>query len=89
MNINLQIEQILLEDIDLSYGERLYLQAAVEAELSQLLTAKGLPPHLQNGGIVPSIPAHINIPENPNPTHMGQQIAQSIYQGINGRMSRD
>jgi hypothetical protein len=86
MVINLQIEQLLLEDIDLSYGERLRLQAMVAAELSQLLTAKGLPPHLQNGGTIHNLPAHINILENPNPTQMGRQIAQSIYQGINGNV---
>lgn len=85
MNINLQIEQILLEDIDLSYRERLHLQATVEAELSQLLTARGLPPHLQNGGTIPSLPGPIHISDNSNPAQMGSQIAQSIYQGIHGK----
>lgn len=82
MNIDLQIEQLLLEDINLSYGERLRLQAEVETELSQLLTTKGLPPHLQNGGTIPKIPTQIDIPEKPNLAQMGQQIAQFIYQGI-------
>ncbi len=82
MNINLQIEHLILEDINLSYGERLRLQAEVEAELSQLLTTHGLPPHLQNGGTIPELPAQINIPENQNPVQMGQQIAQSIYQDL-------
>lgn len=88
MNINLQIEQILLEDIDLSYGERLHLQAAVEAELSRLLTVNGLPPHLQNGGAIPRIPTHIDLPKNTNPTRMGQHIAQSVYQNISGQSRR-
>jgi hypothetical protein len=82
MDINLQIEQILLEDIDLSYGERLRLQVEVEAELSQLFTAHGLPSHLQNGGMIPRISANLDLPEKPTPAHMGKQIAQSIYHNI-------
>jgi hypothetical protein len=84
MDINLQIEQILLEDIDLSYGERLRLQAAVEAELSRLLTTHELPPHLQAGIAIPRISANLDLPEKPNPAHLGKQVAQSIYQNING-----
>jgi hypothetical protein len=82
MNINLQIEQILLEDIDLSYGERLRLQAEVEAELTQLITANGLPPQFQNGAAIPRISANLDLPEKLDPAHMGKQIAQSIYENI-------
>lgn len=84
MDINLQIEQILLEDFDLSYSERLHLQAVVEAELSQLLTANGLPSHLQNEIEIPRLSTNLDLPEHPNSTHMGKQIAQSIYQNMSG-----
>lgn len=84
MDINLNIEQILLDNIDLTYGERLRLQTAVETELSQLLTANGLPPHLQNGIAIPKVSANLDLPEKPNPTHLGQQIAQSVYQNMSG-----
>ncbi len=85
MNINLQIEQILLEDFNLSSWERLQLQANVESELSQLLTTNGLPAHLQNGGTIPTLPVAIHSSGTQNPAQMGAQIAQSIYQGINGK----
>lgn len=88
MNINLQIEQILLEGVDLSYRERLQLQAAVEGELSQMVIAKGLPPHLQQGGKIPALPLSMNFSDNSTPAQMGSQIARSIYQGINNPPGR-
>ncbi|MDY6898118.1 MAG: hypothetical protein SWZ49_08560 [Cyanobacteriota bacterium] len=47
MNIKLNIEQIILEGVDVPRSQRPRLQAAVSAELSRLLTEKGVPPHLQ------------------------------------------
>jgi hypothetical protein len=82
MNINLQIEQIVLDGIDLGPSQRADLQAEVAAELSRLVKANGLPPHLQEGGIIPTLSAKLNLTENLNPSQMGQQIAQSIYQGM-------
>ena len=86
MNINLLIEQILLEDIDLSYGERLRLQSSVESELSQLLTANGLAARLQ-GGTIPTLSVSIDSSARPNPILMGSQIAQSIYQSISEKVA--
>lgn len=85
MNINLQIEQILLDDFNLSYQERLQLQTAVEAELSRLLTTNRLPSHLQTGGSIPSLSVPIHSSETSSSAQIAPQIAQSIYQGINGR----
>lgn len=81
-NVNLQIEQIVLNGIDLAPSQRADLQAEVAAELSRLVKAKGLPTHLQEGGTIPTLPAKLNLAENLNPRQMGQQIAQSIYQGM-------
>jgi|LakMenEpi03Aug12_release.lakeMendotaPanAssembly.Ray.scaffolds.fasta_scaffold2101484_1 hypothetical protein len=85
MDINLEIDQILLENFDLSYSQRLQLQAAVEAELSQLLTPDGLPSYLQNRVEIPRISTRLELTENSNPVHMGKQIAQSIYHHISGK----
>ncbi len=79
MNINIQIDRLILEGINLSPSQRARLQASVEAELSLLLTVNGLPPHLQNGGNIPRLPASINITNNMNPTQMGQEIAQAMF----------
>jgi hypothetical protein len=82
MKINLQIEKIILEDIHLSPSQRRQLQAALEAELSRLVTENGLPPHFQSGVAIPSLPVNLSSSSNTNPTQMGQQIAQSIYGGF-------
>lgn len=50
MNINLRIERLVLDGISPSPGERLMLRAAVEAELTRLLTSGGLSDELQSGG---------------------------------------
>lgn len=82
MNIDLQIEQIVLDGIDLGPSQRADLQGEVAAELSRLVAANGLPPHLQEGGIIPTLSTQVNLNEELNPNQMGQQIAQSIYQGM-------
>jgi hypothetical protein len=83
LNINIQIERLILEGVSLPRSQRSLLQAAVEAELSRLFSVNGLPPSLQNGGTIPKLPANINVTKTIDPTQMGQQIAQSIYGGLN------
>ncbi|WP_413173208.1 hypothetical protein [Anabaena azotica] len=83
MNINLQIDRLILEGVDLSPRQRRQLQAAVETELSRLMTVNGVPARLQNGGNIPKLPASLNITNNSQPSLMGEQIAQSIYTGLN------
>ncbi|MGB3653857.1 MAG: hypothetical protein WBA41_21955 [Rivularia sp. (in: cyanobacteria)] len=82
MNLKLNIEQIILEGVDVPRSQRPRLQAAVSAELSRLLTEKGVPPHLQNGGAISSIPATVNVTKSIKPEQMGREIAQSIYGGM-------
>ena len=83
MKLNLQIDRLILDNIDLAPRQRYYLRAVIEAELSQLFTSQGIPPHLQSGGAIP----HLSVgPLNPahstNPHRMGQHIAQQIYHNI-------
>lgn len=82
MNINLHIDRLILEDIDLSPSERLRLQAAIEAELSNLLTVHGFPPHWQNSNWVPKLSIRYNKIEIKHPVQLAQQISQSIYEQI-------
>ena len=83
MNINIEIERLILEGVSIPRSQRPLLQAAVEAELSRLFSVNGLPPSLKNGGTISKLPANINVTQSTNPTQMGQQIAQSIYGGLN------
>lgn len=83
MNINLHIERLILDGLPLSPAHRAQVQAAVEAELSRLLTAGGLHHALQSGLAVPSLRADdLRLNADTHPTQLGQQIAQAVYGGI-------
>jgi hypothetical protein len=80
MNINIQIDRLILEDIDISPSQRRHLQAIVVSELSNLLTANGLPSYLHNGATLPSLPlGKVEVTNITDTAVMGQQIAQQIY----------
>jgi hypothetical protein len=83
MNINLHIEQLVLDGVSVPPNQRPLLQAAVEAELTRLLTAEGLGLGLRSGGAVPRLSAGtIQLSSEGNPTQLGQQIARAVYGGI-------
>lgn len=80
MSIQVTIDRLILEGIELSRGERPLLETAVTTELARLL-GEGKLPH--QAGV-----AHRERPGDPiqvtaDPTQLGQQIARSIYGGIN------
>ena len=83
MNINVKIERLVLDGISVPHGQRPLLQAA-EEELARLLAADGLAPGLLAGNAVPYVPAGgIQLTGESDPTHLGQQIAQTVYRGLN------
>lgn len=83
MNINLHIERLVLDGLDIAPEQRSILQAAVEGELSRLLTERGLSPSLGQGTAVPRLSGQdMQIIRTSSPTELGQQIAQSVYGGI-------
>lgn len=83
MNINLHIERLVLDGLPVEHHQGPLVKAAVEAELSRLLTADGLANSLMSGGAMPSAPAPgIQLTSNRNPTQLGQQIARAVYGGI-------
>lgn len=83
MNINLHIERLVLDGLDIAPEQRPALQAAVEGELSRLLTERGLSSDLAQGVAVPRLSARdMQIASASSPTELGQQIAQSVYGGI-------
>lgn len=82
MNINLHIERLVLDGVNLAPNQRHLLQASVETELTRLLTESGLAPSLAQGITLPRLSTSgIHITDN-NPMQLGQQIAQSVYEGI-------
>jgi hypothetical protein len=86
MNINLHIEQLILDGLPIESHQASQVQAAVEAELTRLLTENGLSSHLQLGGALPILKAN-EIPLAPgnSPAQMGTQVAQSVYSGIGNK----
>jgi hypothetical protein len=83
LNIHLHIERLVLNGIPLLPGERPLLQAAVEAELTRLLTSGGLGDALQSGGAWYSVRTARIQPENDgNSARLGEQVAGAVYEGI-------
>lgn len=80
MKIDLHIERLILDCIPLAPGERPLLQAAVEAELTRLLTGCGLCDALQVGGAFYNIKtAGIQLANGGSPARTGEQIAGAVY----------
>ena len=83
MNINLHIERLILDGLPFAPAHSAQVQAAVEAELSRLLSAGGLHANLQSGAALPSVRADaLQLSADSHPTQLGRQIAQAVYGGI-------
>jgi hypothetical protein len=86
MNIRIHIERLILDGLPITHSQGPLVQAAVEAELTRLLTENGLAGNLQAGGAVPRVRANgMQLAPGSNPAQMGTQIAQSVYSGIGDR----
>jgi len=82
-NVQVYIERLILDGLPIERGQASHIQAAVEAELTRLLTENGLASNLQTGIAVPSVRANaIQLTSGHTPIQMGTQIAQSVYSGI-------
>ncbi len=83
MNIELHIDRLVLDGFTLTPRERAIVRAAVEGELTRLLTEGGIGANWQSGGVVPGIRADsMHLSSNQTPSLIGEQIAQSVYSGI-------
>ncbi len=81
MNIELEIEQLVLEGFNTKNRHR--IGAAIQSELTRLLTEQGIPENLTQGGEVPSLEGGaFKVNSNAKPETIGRQIAQSIYGGF-------
>ena len=86
MKIDLNIERLILDGLPLDKRHAPVVQAAVERELTRLLTLHGLGHEWQSGGAVPRVRASgIHLRQETHPKWLGQQIAQAVFGGIGGR----
>jgi hypothetical protein len=82
-NINIHIDRIVLDGLSISYHQESQFKAAVETELAHLLSAGGLSANLVAGWAVSQAPAgDIQVTNENNPTSLGQQVAQAVYEGL-------
>lgn len=83
MNVELHINQLVLDGFTLTPHERALLRAAVEGELTRLLSEGGIGASWQSGGAVGSMRADsVHLPADNSPALIGEQIARSVYSGI-------
>lgn len=90
MNVRLHIERLVLDGILVAPDQRPHLQAAIEQELTRLLSTggsegagAGINAEFQNGGSFYSVRAgQINILPDSGPAEIGRQIAGAVHGGI-------
>ncbi len=79
MSIQLRIDHLVLEGTALTPRDTSRLQAALGAELAELLQEWKLHPGLAQGIAVPNLPvAAMPLPASVSPSNLGRQIARSL-----------
>ncbi|HYH84996.1 MAG TPA: hypothetical protein VEX60_05895 [Pyrinomonadaceae bacterium] len=88
MNINLHIERLVLEGLPVARHEAPQVRAAIEAELSRLLTLGGLDAVLLSGGSYARAEAGgMSLPRGGgDPAQIGSRIAGAVYGGFGGEV---
>jgi hypothetical protein len=83
MNITLHIERLILDGVPIALHHRSVVQAALEAELTMLLSTGSLDNDLLGSASVPGLRVgNVQLSSDGNPHRLGIQIAQAIYSGI-------
>ena len=80
--IKVHIERLVLDGLPVTRSQGPQVQAAVEAELSRLMSEGGLAPELASGGAVPSVRANSINSVGRSPAQIGRQIAKAVYGGM-------
>jgi hypothetical protein len=83
MNVRLHIERLVVDGVSLGPGGGRRLQAAVEMELTRLLTEGGLGTAVSSAAM-PSLSVGA-IPLDRNPARLGAGLARTVYDGLKGR----
>jgi hypothetical protein len=79
--VEFHIEELVLHGFE--GRDRAAIQAAIQQELSRLLTAQGIPLSWEQGGEVGAIDGgSFDLPAGAKSEFVGTQIAQSIYGGF-------
>lgn len=80
-SVRLHIERLVLDGLPVNHHQGTFVQAAIEIELTRLLAEGNL--GAMSGGSFPHLPvASIQLAQDNQPSHTGQQIARAIYGGL-------
>ncbi len=82
-SISLHIDRLILDGVAIAPADRAALLAAVEAELTRLLSEGGLSDEVLAGGAVPFLRgAAMTLTADRNAASLGAQLAQAVYQSV-------
>lgn len=85
MTIHLHIKRLILDGLSVRPGDGAPFQAAVEAELSRLLTQSGIPGDFQTAGNQARIDAPVlQLMSSPDAKALGAQVGEGIYGAFAG-----
>lgn len=83
MMVNIHIERLVLDGLTIPYHQQERFQAAVETELGRLFSTNNLPNVIMQSKAVSHLSTgDIQLNNKKDPTHLGQQIAQAVYEGL-------
>lgn len=80
-NLALHIEQLILHD--LPYSQRSRVAVAIEAELTRLLTERGIPEGW-SGDMPPINAGPVHVSPHLSAETIGRQVAETVYAGFAG-----
>ena len=87
-NIELHIDELILRG--LPYSQRQPIAMALEQELRRLLSERGLPEALAQGGLIPQIELDgRQRTKGVKPQVIGTRLAQQVYSGMSGPNGRN
>jgi hypothetical protein len=85
MNISVHIERLVLDGLPVTGHQGPLLQAAVERELTRLLTDDSSIAQFNAGGPLASINGgSFDVAERADPATLGEQIAAAVHGGLGG-----
>lgn len=83
MKINLHIERVVLEGVSIQSHQQRHLKAAMESELTRLLSTEPVGPGLQSITSRRAVTGDtISVSDNTQPRVLGEQIAGAVHRGI-------
>ncbi|MGC2108252.1 MAG: hypothetical protein WA655_01965 [Candidatus Korobacteraceae bacterium] len=91
MKLQIRIERLVLDGLPVTGSRGAQVQAAVQAELANMLGNGGLSHELRSGGALPILPAaQITFARGDAPAEIGRRIARAIHGsiGVPSRPSR-